>query len=159
MRILGIDPGSRIMGWGIIHVDQGLEKIGLCGQIRPKGSSISKKLGQIYTELSEIMAKNTPDCMVLESIFVNMNPQSALTLGYARGVAMAVASHHHIEIIEYAPNTIKKSLTGYGHATKEQMIAMIARLFNTPSLPADTADALAVGLCHARHMAFLNSLR
>jgi crossover junction endodeoxyribonuclease RuvC len=149
MLILGIDPGSRIMGWGLIHADQGLEAIGSYGQIRPKGTDIAKRLGQIYTELSQIISLHKPDCLVLESIFVNTNPQSALTLGYTRGVAMALAAHHHMEVLEYAPNTIKKSLTGYGHATKDQMVAMIARLFTIPALPPDTADAVAVALCHS----------
>jgi crossover junction endodeoxyribonuclease RuvC len=156
MWILGIDPGTRIMGWGLIHLSQGQELLGPGGQIRPKGRDLSKKLGQIYAELCEIIQEHRPQTMVIESVFVHINSQSALTLGYARGVAMAVAGQNNVAVVEYAPTAIKKSLTGYGHATKDQMVAMIARLFSIHALSPDTADAYAGALCHARHAPFLH---
>ena len=154
MRILGIDPGSRMMGWGMVDC-LGTECLGPCGHIRPKGKDISLRLGQIDRELSHIITQHKPNVMVLESVFVHINPQSALILAYSRGVAMAVAARHELGIAEYAPNTIKKSVTGYGHATKDQMMAMISRLLGIRDLSSDTADALAGALCHARHLPFL----
>ncbi len=154
MRILGIDPGSRFMGWGMIDY-LGTERLGPFGCIRPKGTDIAVRLGHIDGQLSDIIQQHQPKIMVLETVFVNINPQSALTLGYARGVAMAVAARHGLSIAEYAPNTIKKSLTGYGHATKDQMMAMIGRLFGIEIMQPDMADALASALCHARHIPFL----
>jgi crossover junction endodeoxyribonuclease RuvC len=153
MRILGIDPGTRFMGWGMVDYG-GTERLGPFGCIRPKGTDMAVRLGQIDQQLSDIIQQHQPKIMVLETVFVNINPQSALTLGYSRGVAMAVAARHGLNIAEYAPNTIKKSLTGYGHATKDQMMAMIGRLFGV-NMASDTADALAGALCHARHIPFL----
>ena len=154
MRILGIDPGSRVMGWGIIDC-LATERLGPCGQIRPKEKDISSRLGQIDRQLSDVIHQHKPEVMVLESVFVHINPQSALILAYSRGVAMAVAARHGLSIAEYPANTIKKSITGYGHATKAQMIAMISRLLDIRDLSSDTADALAGALCHARHLPFL----
>ena len=152
MRILGIDPGTRFMGWGMIDYGR-TERLGPCGCIRPKGTHIAERLGQIDGQLSDIIQQHQPSIMVLETVFVNINPQSALTLGYSRGVAMAVAARNGLDIAEYAPNTIKKSLTGYGHATKDQMMAMISRLFGI-DMTSDTADAVAAALCHGRHIPF-----
>jgi crossover junction endodeoxyribonuclease RuvC len=157
MWILGIDPGTRTMGWGMVHVDRGTERLGPFGHISTKDQDISKRLGYIYTQLSAIMQDHKPAVMALETVFVNINPQSALTLGYARGLALATAGIHGIPVAEYAPNTIKKSLTGNGHATKDHMVSMVARLFSV-SVPPDTADAISVGLCHARHMIFTRAL-
>jgi crossover junction endodeoxyribonuclease RuvC len=145
------------MGWGTIHLDRGREFLGSWGEIGSKEKDMSLRLGHIYTQLSAIIQEHAPSVMVLETVFVNINPQSALTLGYARGVALAVAGIQGVSVAEYAPNTIKKNLTGYGHAPKEHMVAMIARLFSV-TVPPDAADAISAGLCHARHMMFTRAL-
>lgn len=158
MIILGLDPGSLTTGWAIIEKKNQLSTIKSWGIIKGKESkkqenslkntTLSERLAVIYTQLSQVITQNAPSIMVIEKIFVSKNPLSALALGHARGVALLTAALNEINVIEYSPNSVKKSLTGHGHASKEQMIAMIFRLFHV-TLPHDAADAAALALCHS----------
>lgn len=148
--ILGIDPGSRITGWGVIeqignrvvHVDNGL--------VRLPDAPIAERLAVIYTEISTIISRFKPTAMAIEQVFVAKNTRSALVLGHARGVAILAGSIHHLTVAEYAPRAIKLAIVGTGTASKDQIQQMIKMLLRLPEPPAaDAADALAVAICHA----------
>lgn len=146
--ILGIDPGSRCTGFGVV-VQSGQKLHCLdYGQIKPSANSLADRLLHINQRLNELVVEHQPDEAAIEQIFTCRNPQSALKLGHARGAAlMAVAS---LPLGEYAPRAIKQAVVGYGGASKEQVQHMVTRLLNLKSRPAaDAADALAIALCHA----------
>ena len=157
MKILGIDPGSRITGYGILEVEN--IKVMTCldgGAIRLLETSFPKRLGQLFTRLIEVIEHHRPTVMAIEQVFVHQNVQSALKLGHARGVAIAAASLHHIPVFEYAPRLVKKTVVGYGAAEKHQIQQMVRVVLNLNKLPqADCADALAIALCHAYHVPLL----
>lgn len=150
IRILGIDPGSRITGYGIIesegnhlrHISNGAIKLG--------DSDYPDRLRQIYTELNEIIAAQSPVEAAVERVFMNKNADSALKLGQARGVAVVACSMQDLPLNEYSANQIKQALVGRGHASKSQIQHMVKVLLNLREAPqADAADALAVAICHA----------
>ena len=149
MVVLGIDPGTLATGWAVLEkVDSKLLLQGF-GQICLVEQSISQRLASLYQAVTERIKTYSPHVMVIEKIFVSRSPASALVLGYARGIAMMTAALQAIPVIEYAPTTVKKALTGYGHASKEQMVAMVAHLFQV-SMPHDAADAVALALYHCQ---------
>ena len=151
MIVMGIDPGTRCMGWAVIEKQDRSLLLKECGAISSSSRSVSERLVHIHKTLSTIMERFKPSCLVIEKVFVAKNPSSALTLGYARGIAMMTAALYESDIQEYAATTVKKRLTGYGHASKEQMVAMIERLFRV-SLPHDVADAVALAFCHCQNV-------
>ena len=153
LTILGLDPGTNAMGWGIVSLVQRQERLVNSGVLHPKGKNISQRLGSLYHDLSALFQSHPCHVVAMESVFVHRNVQSTVTLGYARGLALAIAAHHHVDVIDYSPSSIKKGLTGSGRATKEQMQHMIWRLYGH-TVPADAADALAVALYHARQVPF-----
>lgn len=149
-RILGIDPGSQITGYGIIdtegnhsaHVDHGI--------IRVRGKDIAEKLRLIYQGLSALITQFEPHEVSIEKVFMHKNADSALKLGQARGAAITVAAIHDLEIFEYSANQVKQSTVGKGHAAKQQVQHMVKVLLNLSEVPfADASDALAIALCHA----------
>ena len=150
MVVIGIDPGTRSMGWAVIEKQDRALILRECGAISSSSRSVSHRLVHIHKELSTIMEQFKPSCLVIEKVFVAKNPASALTLGYARGIAMMTAALYESDIQEYAATTVKQRLTGYGHASKEQMVAMIERLFRV-SLQHDKADAVALAFCHCQN--------
>lgn len=153
MRILGIDPGLQKTGWGIIEsVDNRLTFV-QCGLIRTQaGLPLYARLAAIDTGLAQVIALYAPDETAIEITFVNENPASALKLGMARGVAIACPGRHGLGVAEYAPNLVKKSLVGNGHATKDQIGMMVRMLLpSAGKTGADEADALAIAICHAHH--------
>ena len=153
MKILGIDPGLQKMGWGIIeHSGHALTFIE-CGLIKTNSADdLARRLAALHTGLAEIVMKFQPDCAAIEQTFVNRNPASALKLGQARGVAMAVPAVHGIDVAEYSANLVKKSVVGAGHAGKQQVGMMIKTLLPAcGKIGEDEADALAVAICHAHH--------
>lgn len=153
IRILGIDPGLRKTGWGVI-LSEGtkLSFVG-CGCIESDAKlSLPERLRQLHHGISEIIETFAPDEAAVEETFVNRDPQSALKLGQARGVALVVPALAGVEVAEYAANLVKKTVVGVGHADKKQVQAMIRVLLPKASTKsADAADALAVAICHAQH--------
>lgn len=151
--ILGIDPGSRITGYGLIK--EGTTRIEYLdsGCIRTSpAETLSQKLLQIYDGICYLMDHYAPDEVAIEQVFMHQNPSSALKLGHARGVAMVAAASHRVPISEYAPREIKQTVVGYGAAEKTQVSHMVVSLLGLSSAPqADAADALAIAICHS-HM-------
>ena len=148
--ILGIDPGSRITGYGVIRTLAGgrCEYLG-SGCIRTSGEVLAPKLKQIYDGISEVILQFRPDLFAIEQVFMAKNPDSALKLGQARGAAIVAAVNAGLEVDEYSARHIKQSVVGTGGADKEQVQHMVRQLLKLPGNPqADAADALAVALCH-----------
>ena len=151
LTILGIDPGLRVTGWGLIRQDgsrlQGLA----CGIIKTdEKQADAARLGHLAHEIEKLIDAHKPDEAAVEQIFTNSNPASTQKLGLARGVALAMPARAGLQVGEYAANLIKKCVAGYGHADKAQMMAMIKILLPGLELPkADAADALAVAITHA----------
>ncbi len=151
--VLGIDPGLRICGWGVVRAGQ-RPTYGACGVIRPKTSeSIERRLLHLHTQVGELIATYSPDEIAIEDPFVGaLNPASALAIGQARAVAMLAAAQHGLEVSLYAPKEVKAAV-GYGGSDKSQVGAMVKILLNLDAVPepADASDALAVALCHLSH--------
>lgn len=151
VKILGIDPGSLICGYGLIWIEGSRQGIIDFGQIKlDKALDTGERLFQIYDKISDLIKRHVPDEAAIEQVFLNKNFQSALKLGQARGAAMVALAQYALPISEYSAREIKKSCVGYGNADKNQMQDMIKHLFNLPEKPAsDAADAIAVAHCHA----------
>ena len=147
MIILGIDPGSRLTGYGVIQI-QGNQSFYLdSGCVRTTADNAAGRLQQIFTGLQQVILQFAPKEAAIEQIFLHQNPNSALKLGQARGAAIAALN---IPIAEYTARQVKQSVVGYGAAKKEQVQHMVSRLLNIAhDLQADAADALAIALCHA----------
>lgn len=153
MRILGIDPGSLITGYGVIevverkaqHIDNGI--------IRPaRGAEYAERLAFIFAQLGDCIRRYQPSVCAIEEVFVAKNVRSALHLGQARGVALLCAAQAGLPIVEYSTRTIKQTVVGNGNATKAQIQFMTARLLGLPETATeDAADALAVAITHAHH--------
>lgn len=155
-RILGIDPGSVVTGWGIVEAAGNSLNHVACGTIATAGAAAQgARLSRIYKGIQQIIARYHPDGVSLEKVFFARNPQSALKLGQARGVALLAAAENQLEIYEYSSNEIKSAVVGYGHATKEQVQKMVASLLHvSEKMAADAADALAAAVCHVHRQAF-----
>lgn len=150
--ILGIDPGSRITGYGLIRESkQQLQYID-SGCIRTSEGELSQRLLQIFNGVCQLMEEFSPDEVAIEQIFMHQNPSSALKLGHARGVAMVACASHRLKVSEYSAREVKQSLAGYGAAQKSQVKHMVVNLLMLTSSPqSDAADALAIAICHS-HM-------
>ena len=150
IRILGIDPGTRITGYGVVEVSrQSLTHVEH-GCLRLTAKQMPKRLLHLSEELDRVIAKTEPTEVAIEKVFVGASAQSALKLGQARGVAILAAAKKDLPMHEYSPNQIKKAVVGRGHADKKQvmfMIKIILSLFEIPD--SDAADALAVAICHS----------
>ena len=149
--ILGIDPGSRITGYGLIHAKPNNQYTFIaCGCVRIEKETLGNKLKRIHEVIAELVQTFAPVEAAVEQIFFHENPGTALKLGQARGAAIAAAALHGLSIHEYTARQVKKSIVGYGAAAKEQMQHMIQILLNLKEKPqVDAADALAIALCHA----------
>ncbi|UAA37333.1 crossover junction endodeoxyribonuclease RuvC [Paraneptunicella aestuarii] len=147
--ILGIDPGSRITGYGVIRqIGAKSEYLG-SGCIRVAADDLSMRLNQIFNGVSEIITQFQPDYFAIEQVFMAKNPDSALKLGQARGAAIVAATQHDLPVAEYSARQIKQSVVGKGNAEKTQVQHMVVQLLKLAKTPqADAADALAVALCH-----------
>ena len=151
VRILGIDPGLGITGYGVVE-KQGAELAYIAsGRIRSVESEpLSERLAAILAGLAEVIASHAPGEVAVEKVFVNVNPQSTLLLGQARGAAICAAVLARLPVAEYTALQVKQSVVGQGHARKEQVQEMVKRLLRLPAHPsADAADALACAICHA----------
>jgi crossover junction endodeoxyribonuclease RuvC len=150
MRVLGIDPGTLVTGWGLIDENAGrLVHIDNGGIFPPKGLAFSDRIYHIFQQVEFLLERHKPDAVALENIFVAKNVSSTLKLGHARGAVMVAASRAKAELFEYSANQVKSAITGYGHAGKEQIQKMVKSLLNLPAPAfADASDALAVAICH-----------
>ena len=151
MRILGVDPGTVNMGWGVIESDNAQTAYVNCGILKQQsGSEMGGRLLFFYEELLKIIEKYHPAVCAVESPFVGENIRSAFVLGKAQGIAILAAAAKGLRVVEYPPNLVKQRLSGYGHSSKEQMQTMLALLLNMENLPkqTDATDALAIALCH-----------
>ena len=153
MRLIGIDPGLRNTGWGIIAVkDNRLIHIADGVILSDAKNSLAERLVQIYDGLLEVIEQYQPDEAAVEETFVNKNPVSTLKLGQARGISLLVPARLGIPVAEYLPNLVKKTVVGSGHAAKEQIQMMVRTLLPGCEIKtADAADALAIAVCHAHH--------
>jgi crossover junction endodeoxyribonuclease RuvC len=154
IRILGIDPGLRNTGWGVVEASRGSRLTFIaCGSLHTDAAaSMGERLAQLQRGLAEIIARLAPHEAAVEETFVNRDPQSALKLGQARGVALAAPALAGLEVAEYAANLVKKSVVGNGHAEKDQVAMMVRVLLPASRAESkDAADALAVAICHAHH--------
>ena len=155
MRILGLDPGLGTTGWGLIQAEGNRLSHIANGQLKTDSAMpLPQRLARLADELEALIAEHRPDSAAVEEVFVNANPQSTLKLGQARGVAIMVAARGGIAVGEYAARLVKKAIVGTGGADKTQVHAMVARLLPGVKIDgADAADALAVAICHAHHLA------
>ncbi len=153
VRILGIDPGLRNTGWGMIAQDGSKLSFIACGTIKSdEKKSLSERLKQLHEGLSEIVASFTPDEAAVEETFVNKDARATLKLGHARGIALLVPALAGLSVAEYAPNLVKKTIVGAGHADKDQIHMMVKVLLpKSDAKTPDSADALAIALTHAQH--------
>ena len=153
MRVLGIDPGLRALGWGVIDVEGSRLAHVANGVCRPSGRALSDRLFDLHRLLSEVIRRHVPDAAAVEETFVNRDGRGALKLGQARGVALLCPAQAGLPVGEYAPATIKKCVVGTGQAGKEQIGHMVAVLLPGAAIGgSDAADALAVAICHAHHL-------
>jgi crossover junction endodeoxyribonuclease RuvC len=154
-RILGIDPGSRITGFGIIERHRQQSVYVTSGCIRTQSKLMPQRLQEIYTGLTQIIEQYQPTISAIEQVFVHRNVASALKLGQARGVAILACVQHNLTVHEYAPTQIKQAVVGNGHAEKIQVQQMVKILLSLSKMPqVDAADGLAAALCHAHHSSF-----
>ena len=154
MIILGIDPGLIKTGWGVIKKINNQIIYVASGMIKTNQTlPIGERLKNIYENVNKLIEDYKPHHFSIEETFVNKNPISSLKLGHARGVAILAASLQNVPVFEYSPNLIKKSITGYGKAEKQQMVAMIKYIFPTIELHSeDEADALSIAICHCNNI-------
>lgn len=153
IRIIGLDPGLRNLGWGIIETQGSRLSFVACGVLHSQtGAELASRLAQLHEGLAGVIHLHQPHEAAVEETFVNRDPQSALKLGQARGIALAVPALAGLSVAEYAANLVKKTVTGAGHAEKQQ-IAMMVRILlpKSDAASTDAADALAVAICHAQH--------
>jgi len=154
MRVLGIDPGIAITGYGLIE-DRGGDLEALAyGDIRtPAGDPLPVRLRELYEALRSLIQRYRPDVAAIERVFFGRNVTTAFAVGQARGVALLALAQAEIPVYEYTPADVKQALVGYGHAPKAQIQAMVRMLLRLPQIPRpdDVADALAVAICHLNH--------
>lgn len=161
MIILGIDPGLQVTGYGIIDLNDKKMIYKSSGRIKTSTNqgNLPKRLKIIIQGLNEIITEYKPQCISIEKVFVNSNPNSTLILGQARGAAISISVINNIDVFEYTALQIKKSVVGYGHAKKFQVQSMIQKILNLPSIASeDSSDALAAAVCHAHSMNFMSKI-
>ena len=158
MIILGIDPGIAIVGWGVLRYEKGKFTPIAFGSIQTKaGQKVEDRLNQVFDALTAIIDKYHPDVMAIEELFWNTNQKTGIVVAEARGVIILAARRANIPIFEYTPLQVKQAIVGYGRAEKKQVIMMVTSFLGLREAPKpdDTADALALAICHA-HMGASN---
>lgn len=153
IRILGIDPGLRRTGWGVVDVEGNALRFVAAGTVRSdEAAALADRLCQIHDGLVAVLDQHRPDEAAVEATFVNKDAAATLKLGQARGIAMLVPARAGLAVAEYAPNAVKKTVIGVGHGDKKQIQLMVKVLLPKASADtADAADALAIAICHAHH--------
>jgi crossover junction endodeoxyribonuclease RuvC len=163
MRVMGIDCGGEYTGFGVVEQDaEGDLTCVDVGVIHlSQRDRLERRLGQIFEKLTEIIHRHEPEVVAIEDVFHAANSKTALKLGHVRGVAMLSAAQCGLEVVAYAPLTVKSAVVGYGKAEKAQVQMMVARLLRLPEVPqpADAADALAIAICHLHTAATLARYR
>jgi crossover junction endodeoxyribonuclease RuvC len=150
MKILGIDPGLRTTGFGVLHKQGNKLSYIASGTIKTPDADLPQRLKVILTSVAEVIRTYQPDCAAIEKVFVNVNPQSTLLLGQARGAAICALVSADLSVAEYTALQVKQAVVGHGKAHKDQVQDMVQRLLCLPGLPGpDAADALGVAICHA----------
>lgn len=152
MRILGIDPGLAIVGWGVLDYQNARFQTVAYGALRtPQGLPTEDRLEMIYRGMNDLIEKYRPDCMAIEELFFTNNITTGIRVAEARGISLLAAKQGGLEIQEYTPMQVKQAVVGYGKAEKRQVIAMVTTILGLkePPKPDDTADALAIAICHA----------
>ncbi len=152
MRIIGIDPGYAIVGFGVIEYDRARFSVVDYGAVTtPAGMDFNSRLLEIYNDLCYILDKFRPEYMAIERLYFTSNQKTAIDVAQARGIVLLAARQRNIEVFEYTPLQVKQSVTGYGKAIKKQVQEMTTRILKLDEIPKpdDTADALAIAICHA----------
>lgn len=160
VRIIGIDPGSRTTGFGVVESQGSRHRCVAYGRIRTDDADLPLRLLSIQRQLGDMLRRLAPGEAAIENVFVKRNSNSALVLGQARGVALCTLAAAAVPVSEYTPATVKKAVCGSGRAEKpqvQQMIRLLLKLDEAP--PADAADALAIALCHAQQRALRTALK
>ncbi len=151
MKVLGIDPGTGRLGWGIVNHEKGIDTLEICGCFETKANTeLAIRLEKIYLFLQELIEKHKPDAVAVESLFFATNAKTAFDVGAARGVILLAAQQAHLPIAQYTPLQVKSSVVGYGQADKKQiqfMVTKILKLKEAPK-PDDAADAVAIALTY-----------
>ena len=153
MRILGIDPGYGITGFGVIEAERGRQTLITCGAITtPAGMDFSARLEIIYNDMVELIRSTKPDAVAIEELFFGQNVTTGIGVAQSRGVILLAIRQAGLEVTSYKPMQVKQALVGYGNASKHQMQEMTKRLLHLSAMPKpdDAADAIAIALCHAR---------
>ncbi len=154
MRVLGVDPGVRATGYGVVDRTNGQLQLVECGVVRPTPTlSLAGRLAEIHHGLVEVLERHSPSCVAVEDVFYGRNARTASVLGHARGVILMTAASRHVDVAEYPAAEIKKAVTGHGSATKTQVAYMVQKLLGLvePPAPADAADGCAAAICHFLH--------
>lgn len=162
MRVCGIDCGTETTGYGIVECDDRAPGVNHAGRLfsldaggicPPRKAPLPERLAFIYGQIAALLEQHRPDVVAVEEVFYSVNAKSAIKLGHVRGVVLLAAATAGIPVAEYAPLTIKATVTGYGLAAKQQVQFMVARLLTLDQAPepADAADALAIAICHIHH--------
>ena len=153
MRILGIDPGYGITGFGLIEAEQNQYRLLRCGAITtPAGMDFSARLEIIYEDMRQLLEVAKPDAVAIEELFFGQNVTTGIGVAQSRGVILLAVRQAGLEVTAYKPMQVKLGVVGYGNATKHQVMDMTRRILNLPQMPKpdDAADAIAIALCHAR---------
>lgn len=159
MRVIGIDPGLRAMGWGVVDVEGSRLRHVAHGTCRSGTGPLGPRLAALHGALAEHLAAFGPDAGAIEQTFVNRDGAATLKLGQARGVALLALAQAGLDVGEYAPNAVKKAVVGVGHASKDQIAHMVkVQLPGITLDSADAADALAIAICHAHHLGSARAL-
>lgn len=155
-RIIGIDPGSRVTGYGVIDSDRGNLGFVACGVVKTTPNyPFANRLNEIFDGINEVIQLHDPVAAAIEEVFLSQNPGTAIKLGQARGAAVVAAMQNGLSVNDYSPRKIKQAVAGYGQAEKEQVQHMVRVLLNLQGMPSnDAADALAVAICHANTLRF-----
>jgi crossover junction endodeoxyribonuclease RuvC len=153
MRVLGVDPGLGRCGWAVLERRGGRVAALGYGTVHTDGDEVATRLAELATRLRQVLAAHRPEALAIERLFFNANVRTAMTVGQASGVVLLLAAEHGLEVSAYTPPQVKQAVTGSGSAPKEQVGYMVKALLGLASVPtpADTADALAVALCHLNH--------
>jgi crossover junction endodeoxyribonuclease RuvC len=159
-RTLGIDPGTAIMGYGVVEKDGSiLRAIDYGALVTTAADTLPRRLHVLHSRLKEVIALHSPTAVAVETLFFNRNVRTALAVGHARGVALLAAAEADLPVYEYSPQQVKGAVVGYGKASKEQVQLMIQTLLNLDAVPRpdDAADALAIAICHEHSARMLNA--
>jgi crossover junction endodeoxyribonuclease RuvC len=153
MRVLGVDPGLGRCGWAVLDQAGGRARAVAYGTVETGGDQVAPRLATLAARVREVLAANRPEVLAVERVFFNANVRTAMTVGQASGVVLLVAAEHGLQVATYTPPQVKRAVTGTGGAPKEQVGYMVRALLGLEAVPtpADTADALAVALCHLHH--------